>query len=246
MRDGTRLSYENGTKMMKIFKEAEAETSIFDDFEFMDNREEKLRISREMMNMMYKNMKQMMGGDAKEEEEKQKEDEQRGRRQFKNNYKGDGHYRGHHQHGSNYRGRRQRFNNRRRGGYNNRGGDVYKRKDQGDSHRETNTVYVNKSKVASNGAGKPQNQQEQKPTVNVEPAQILVKKKNKQRKAKRRKNKKGRRREKNQGQDDELYCKKSDYLEEVKQTQAKKRKAQEEESEYEVKNAIVDLPPADN
>lgn len=42
-RDGTKISFANGIKMLKKYKEHEAETSIFDEFDFMDSREEGLR-----------------------------------------------------------------------------------------------------------------------------------------------------------------------------------------------------------
>jgi len=36
MRDGTKISFENGKKMMEIFKEANEENSIFTVFNYMD------------------------------------------------------------------------------------------------------------------------------------------------------------------------------------------------------------------
>lgn len=128
MRDGTRLSFENGIKMLKIFKEAPNEHSIFEDFTYMDNREEKLRYSRELAQMWYKNMKQVMGvPEVKEEEtieENKDSDRNKGRRQFKGNhrqgneaYGGNHHYNNrnnsrnnHYNHHHNRHGRR-RYNN---------------------------------------------------------------------------------------------------------------------------------------
>jgi hypothetical protein len=48
-RDGTRLDYETGMKMLKIFDQSKSADSIFDEFQLMDNREEKLRIERGLL-----------------------------------------------------------------------------------------------------------------------------------------------------------------------------------------------------
>jgi hypothetical protein len=48
-RDGTKLDFETGMKMLKVFDQSKSQDSIFDDFHTMDNREEKLRIERGLM-----------------------------------------------------------------------------------------------------------------------------------------------------------------------------------------------------
>lgn len=48
-RDGTKLDFETGMKMLKVFDQSKSPESIFDDFHTMDNREEKLRIERGLM-----------------------------------------------------------------------------------------------------------------------------------------------------------------------------------------------------
>ena len=48
-RDGTRLDFETGMKMLKVFDQSKSADSIFDEFQLMDNREEKLRIERGLL-----------------------------------------------------------------------------------------------------------------------------------------------------------------------------------------------------
>jgi len=48
-RDGTRLDFETGMKMLKAFDQSKTTDSIFEHFEYMDNREEKLRIERSII-----------------------------------------------------------------------------------------------------------------------------------------------------------------------------------------------------
>lgn len=77
--------------MLKKYKEHEAETSIFDEFDFMDSREEGLRYQRELSAMMYENMKKMMGYESPKNE---KNDDRRGgkkRRHKKGGRKGGKH-----------------------------------------------------------------------------------------------------------------------------------------------------------
>lgn len=48
-RDGTKLDYDTGIKMLRVFEKAPAAgESIFTEMKFMDSREEKLRIEREL------------------------------------------------------------------------------------------------------------------------------------------------------------------------------------------------------
>jgi YT521-B-like domain len=51
-RDGTRLDYETGMKMLKIYEKADDSQSIFDAFPYMDDREEKMRVDRDIMSTM--------------------------------------------------------------------------------------------------------------------------------------------------------------------------------------------------
>lgn len=67
LRDGTRLSFENGIAMLKAFKKNQTKTSIFDDFAYMDQREEHLRMERDLSAMMQKTYSQFMGGNANEQ-----------------------------------------------------------------------------------------------------------------------------------------------------------------------------------
>jgi len=46
-RDGTKFDFETGIKMLSIYENFKAQKSIFDDFCYMDDREEKLRIERD-------------------------------------------------------------------------------------------------------------------------------------------------------------------------------------------------------
>lgn len=61
-RDGTRLDFEAGMKMLKVYEQFEAKASIFEDFTYMDDREEKLRIEREVENIAMENLKPTTSG----------------------------------------------------------------------------------------------------------------------------------------------------------------------------------------
>lgn len=61
LRDGTRLSFETGMEMLKIFTSTQTTSSIFDDFKYMDEREESLRSEREMNTLFQKSYSQMFG-----------------------------------------------------------------------------------------------------------------------------------------------------------------------------------------
>lgn len=45
-RDGTKLDFDVGLKMLKVFEQTKTTESIFNDFQFMDEREEKMRLDR--------------------------------------------------------------------------------------------------------------------------------------------------------------------------------------------------------
>lgn len=47
MRDGSAVDYDNGRELMEIFRDYNSESNIFEDFQFMDSREEKLRMKRD-------------------------------------------------------------------------------------------------------------------------------------------------------------------------------------------------------
>lgn len=51
-RDGTKLDFETGMKMLKIYEKADDSNSIFDEFAYMDDREEKMRVDRDIMSSM--------------------------------------------------------------------------------------------------------------------------------------------------------------------------------------------------
>lgn len=53
---------------MRKIKESPSENSIFKDFDFMDGREEELRYTRELNEMVYQNMKKMMGYESPRED----------------------------------------------------------------------------------------------------------------------------------------------------------------------------------
>lgn len=61
LRDGTRLSFENGVEMLRGFKETRTTSSIFDAFNYMDSREEHLRMERDFSAMLHKSYSDMMG-----------------------------------------------------------------------------------------------------------------------------------------------------------------------------------------
>ena len=46
-RDGTKFDFETGIKMLSIYENSKTQKSIFDDFVYMDDREEKLRMERD-------------------------------------------------------------------------------------------------------------------------------------------------------------------------------------------------------
>jgi len=65
LRDGNKISFENGIKMLNIFKSGPDYGNIFDAFEYMDDREEKLRLTRDMTQNIFKNLaanQEAMGG----------------------------------------------------------------------------------------------------------------------------------------------------------------------------------------
>lgn len=95
LRDGTKISFRTGMKMLKIFKEKQIEGSIFDSFPFMDEREEKLRVERSMQRQLEEqNMIQKGGSGTKKDS-------------------GNGRYKRHNNRGNHYGKRR---NNPYRGG----------------------------------------------------------------------------------------------------------------------------------
>lgn len=47
MRDGSQLDIDNGKKLLEIFKYYSYVSDIFEEFSFMDEREEKLRMKRD-------------------------------------------------------------------------------------------------------------------------------------------------------------------------------------------------------
>lgn len=60
-RDGTRLDFETGLKMLKIFSQANNNQNIFEDFPFMDEREEKMRVERDIMDSVSEPSKHSSG-----------------------------------------------------------------------------------------------------------------------------------------------------------------------------------------
>ena len=62
LKDGSRVNFKNGIEMLKVFQKAKQPTSTFDDFPYMDQREEHLRMERDLTSMMQKTYSQMMGG----------------------------------------------------------------------------------------------------------------------------------------------------------------------------------------
>ena len=53
LRDGNRICFQNGIQMLKIFRENSDLGNIFEDFPYMDDREEKLRLDRDMAQNYY-------------------------------------------------------------------------------------------------------------------------------------------------------------------------------------------------
>jgi hypothetical protein len=56
-KDGTELDYDTGLEMAKRFKNSVYVSDIFEFFEFMDNREEKIRLKRDSMNQIISKLK---------------------------------------------------------------------------------------------------------------------------------------------------------------------------------------------
>ena len=56
-KDGTELDFETGMKMMDKFKYSIYVSDIFECFQFMDNREEKIRLKRDSMNQIIERLK---------------------------------------------------------------------------------------------------------------------------------------------------------------------------------------------
>ena len=56
-KDGTELDFETGMEMLKRFKNSIYVSDIFEYFEFMDNREEKIRLKRDSMNQIIGKLK---------------------------------------------------------------------------------------------------------------------------------------------------------------------------------------------
>jgi hypothetical protein len=57
LKDGSRVDFDAGKKMLELFKASDIDSDIFEAFEFMDEREEKLRIKRDSYYEMIKQLK---------------------------------------------------------------------------------------------------------------------------------------------------------------------------------------------
>lgn len=57
LKDGTHVDFEAGKKMLEVFKTSDIDSDIFEAFEYMDEREEKLRIKRDSYYEMIKQLK---------------------------------------------------------------------------------------------------------------------------------------------------------------------------------------------
>ena len=57
LKDGSRVDFEAGKKMLEMFRTSEIDSDIFEAFEYMDQREEKLRIKRDSYYEMIKQLK---------------------------------------------------------------------------------------------------------------------------------------------------------------------------------------------
>ena len=57
LKDGNPVDFEAGKKMLELFKTSEIDSDIFEAFEFMDEREEKLRVKRDSYYEMIKQLK---------------------------------------------------------------------------------------------------------------------------------------------------------------------------------------------
>jgi hypothetical protein len=134
LRDGTKISFENGLKMLKIFKEQECTGNIFEAFEFMDDREEKLRLTRDVAQNMYSKMNP--GGQM---------DATQGGHQNPNHYHKKPHH--HNNHSNSYNNRRG-SNMGYKKNYNNNNSNAFYRKD---NYHNNNSYYQNKDRDAAQG-----------------------------------------------------------------------------------------------
>jgi hypothetical protein len=134
LRDGTKISFENGLKMLKIFKEQECTGNIFEAFEFMDDREEKLRLTRDVAQNMYSKMNP--GGQM---------DATQGGHQNPNHYHKKPH---HHNNNSNSYNNRRGSNMGYKKNYNNNNSNAFYRKD---NYHNNNSYYQNKDRDAAQG-----------------------------------------------------------------------------------------------
>ena len=57
LKDGSRVDFDAGKKMLELFKASDIDSDIFEAFEFMDEREEKLRIKRDSYFEMIQQLK---------------------------------------------------------------------------------------------------------------------------------------------------------------------------------------------
>jgi hypothetical protein len=57
LKDGSRVDFGSGKRMLEMFKHSDIDSDIFEAFEFMDEREEKLRIKRDSYYEMIKQLK---------------------------------------------------------------------------------------------------------------------------------------------------------------------------------------------
>lgn len=57
LKDGSRVDFETGKKLLEAFKHTDVDSDIFEAFEYMDEREEKLRIKRDSYYEMIKQLK---------------------------------------------------------------------------------------------------------------------------------------------------------------------------------------------
>ena len=82
-KDGTELDFDTGLEMARRFKSAIYVSDIFEFFEFMDNREEKIRLKRDSMNQIISKLKSkglIPNAPPKHHRRKQKKHDNRGRR----------------------------------------------------------------------------------------------------------------------------------------------------------------------
>lgn len=57
LKDGSHVDFEAGRRMLEVFRASDIDSDIFEAFEFMDEREEKLRIKRDSYYEMIKQLK---------------------------------------------------------------------------------------------------------------------------------------------------------------------------------------------